>query len=331
MIYLKSKIEGKIFQSELIINLIFDKLEMKDRINLSLCNEKLYSFFIRRTKILKTSIPFPHSNYLQSIEIPLLKKIYSKYKNIKEVETLFGSEKEFKILVDLNLASNLEILEIRCITTNIDSIGKFINLKQLYLNWNYRQDEVTNLSFLTKLLNLETLKLNEGKITDIEPVKGLTKLKEFSLRKITKGNNEKNEEKYDSFYFFAPKEKLDITPISYLFNLEKLDIIYSNINSIEPIKNLINLKELDLSGIEGISDISILSNLVNLKKLSLSGLEIKNIEPIKYLVNLEQLELRCLYSLSDVSPLSYLVNLKVLDISKSKVKDINQIAGLIKT
>ena len=144
--------ESKIFKSEFIMNCIFDKLERKDRINLSLCNKKINSFFNKRTKILKTSINKPHSNYLQDIERPLLNKICSKYANIKKVETLFGSEKEFKILAGLNLEANLEILEIHCITANIDSIGKFINLKELYLIWNYRQDEVTNLSFLSNLV-----------------------------------------------------------------------------------------------------------------------------------------------------------------------------------
>jgi Leucine-rich repeat (LRR) protein len=62
-------------------------------------------------------------------------------------------------------------------------------------------------------------------------------------------------------------EKFDITPISNLSNLEKL-VINSHIDSIEPIKQLINLKELSLSCDDQISDISILSNFINLKKLN---------------------------------------------------------------
>ena len=40
-----SEIEGKIFQSEYLMNLIFDNLNMEDKINLSLCNKKINSFF----------------------------------------------------------------------------------------------------------------------------------------------------------------------------------------------------------------------------------------------------------------------------------------------
>ena len=68
------------------------------------------------------------------------------------METSFKKEK-LTILVDLNLNTNLEILEISTIISNIDPIGKLINLKQLYLYWNYRQDEVTNLLFLSNLHN----------------------------------------------------------------------------------------------------------------------------------------------------------------------------------
>ena len=263
------KIQGGIFESELIMNYIFDKLDMKDKINLSLCNKKINSFYNKRAKVLKTSIKKPHSYYLQGIEKSLLIKICCKYTNIKKLETLFGSEKEFKILGDTNLPAKLEILEIKCITANIDSIGKFINLKQLYLNWNYQQDEVTNLFFLSNLVNLEILELRDGKITDIDPIKGLTKLKKFSMNNLAKGSNLENEENDDFFYFsHFNSENFDITSISYLSNLEKLNIS-SKINSLEPIKQLINLKELDLSCNRQISDLSALSNLVNLTKLSL--------------------------------------------------------------
>ena len=326
-----SKIAEKVFQSELIVNYIFDYLKMEDKLNFSLCNKKINSFFNQRPKFLNTNIHFPHSNCLQEIEIPLLNKISCKYKNIKKIETSFGSDNKLKIISDLNFASTLEILEISCITSNIDSIGKFTNLKQLYLYWNYNQDEATNLSFLGNLPNLEILKLNRGIIVDIDPIKKLTKLKELSISKMTIGNVDKNgiNDYYDYSYSFSKPKQLDITPISSLLNLEKLDI-YNSINSIKPIKQLINLKELELNINSSISDISILSNLINLRKLNLGGSEIKNIDPIKYLVNLEQLDLYGMYKIEDFSTLSYLINLKVLDISNTHFTDLNIIKGLIK-
>ena len=56
-----------------------------------------------------------------------------------------------------------------------------VNLKELHLYWNNWQDEITNLSFLLNFPNLEILRLRDGKITDIEPIKELKKLKEFAM------------------------------------------------------------------------------------------------------------------------------------------------------
>ena len=316
-----------VFQTEILVNLIFDNLEMKDKINLSLCNKKINSFFNKRPKILKTSIEIPHRDYLQDIEIPLLNKIFSKYKNIKKMKTLFNSNKELNNILDLNFVSNLEILEIKCIVSNIDVIKNFINLKELNLYWNYQQDEVTNLSFLSNLVNLEKLTLRDGEVTSIESIKGLIKLKELYIFNVKIGNNMENDN-YSDYSFLSSKRKtnyLDITPVSYLSNLEKIDI-YKYINSIEPIKLLKNLREIKLS--IKISDLSIFSNFTNLKKLKVSG-EIKSIEPIVYLSNLEELIMWNEVDIPDISLISNLINLKILDINFPGFKDLNIIKGLI--
>ena len=82
----------KVLEVESLMNIIFDKLEIKERLNLSLTCKKLYSFFQNRNKFLDTNIKKPHSNVLQDIEIPLLNNILLKYKNIKEVNTCFDKK-----------------------------------------------------------------------------------------------------------------------------------------------------------------------------------------------------------------------------------------------
>ena len=56
---------------------------------------------------------------------------------------------------------------------------------------------------------------------------------------------------------------------------------------ISPLKQLINLEELNLSCNSKISDISTLKYLINLKILDISALSIINIKPIKGLINLK--------------------------------------------
>ena len=312
----------KVFESDLLMTIIFGRLGWQDRLNLSLCCKDIYSIFAKRNKVLKTSIKIPHTSNLKDIDIHLLKEIFSKYKNIEKVETLFGYEPErLKVISDANLV-NLEILRISCITSNFGQYINMFNLKELYLEWSYNQEEITNLSFLCNLVNLEKLKLDSGAITDIESIKGLTKLKEFSLFRMSR-----RKEDLQRIHYHYYKEFIDITPISFCTNLEKLKLISSDIKSIEPIKKLFNLKELVLSNIGSITDLLPISNLTNLKILILGSLNIKDIEPIMYLVNLEILKIYQIY-LSDFSPISYLNNIKVLKLSRTRIKDIEQIKEL---
>ena len=64
----------------------------------------------------------------------------------------------------------------------------------------------------------------------------------IKIIKVTKENNKKKNDDlvYSEFYDFKPKfEILDITPLSCLYNLEKLSIFDCRV-SIELIKQLIN-------------------------------------------------------------------------------------------
>ena len=108
----------QVFESENAIKNIFDILDKESRLNFSLCCKKLYSYFQKRNKILKTEIKVPHTCYLKTIDISNLKNILIKYKNITVVDALYNDE-IFKVLSEENLI-NLERLEISCIRGNID-------------------------------------------------------------------------------------------------------------------------------------------------------------------------------------------------------------------
>lgn len=225
----------KVLKIEPLVNIIFDKLNWKDKLNFSLCCKKLYSFFQKRNKILKTNIECNHTHHIKEIGMPILKNILSKYKNIKEIETSFG-DNNLKFLVNANLV-NLEKEE------------------SYHLS-------ILDLSFLSNLNNLEILKISNCTIEGFEPIKGLKELKEFSMlhvETIIKKNF--NFDKFDDFGEFDPdyfegqlyreQTTFDISPISYCFNLEKLALGNIKLISYEPISKLINLKELDFSQISG--------------------------------------------------------------------------------
>lgn len=343
----------QVFKTELIVNIIFDFLSINERFNLCLTNKKIFSFYIKRNKILKTYFELPYKDLPQKIEIPLLNNILSKYKNIIELKTSFGYEPEkLKILFDSNLI-NLEKLSI---SNNGFDVGKFINmieLKELSLKWNNYQSEVTNLSFLSNLQNLEILKLEYPKINgneSIDSIRTLKNLKELYLINISKGKKDDLEALNHRTFKFA--EILDITPISFCINLEKLELNLIPIESIEFLKNLINLKELSISNIEKIQDLSAITSLVNLEKLKifnmsscdvpwLSGLaklkelklsytKIKDLESLNTLNNLEDLDMPNYYNAIDLSQLSNLINLKKLNLNESNITNVTSIKKLIK-
>ena len=261
-----------VFESDNMMKIIFDILEKESRLNLALCCKKFYSHFQKRNKILKTSIQKPHRNNLEPIDKSFLNIILSKYKNISEIETLFD-DKGLKILADANLI-NLEKLKISCITANINSIQIMTSLKQLDLQWNYMQDDVTNLSSLSNLTNVEILKMRCGAVSDISPLLNLSNLKildfpNFNIEDEQQIKIFKKIEELD----FSGKYISDINSLSNFTNLKKLNLSLTKVINITPLKTLVNLEELNLEKDwqcdekEKITDIAPLSNCINLKKL----------------------------------------------------------------
>ncbi len=99
----------------------------------------------------------------------------------------------------------------------------------------------------------------------------------------------------------------NISPLSKLINLKKLDLAFNQIQDISPLAKLFKLTELNLCGNE-ILDIAHLSKLSQLTKLDLWGNRISDITPLSELSHLTELDI---YGniVEDISPLSKLSNL----------------------
>ena len=140
--------------------------------------------------------------------------------------------------------------------------------------------------------NLKKLKLNENEISDISPLKNLTKLEylEIQRNRIVDVNPLKN---LTNLKFLKLYNNLieDIAPLSNLTNLTGLDLHYNvtvggdeshkiiskGITDISTLKNLKKLEFLDISA-NRIEDISILKNFDKIKDLDFSGNRVKNYE-----------------------------------------------------
>ena len=105
-------------------------------------------------------------------------------------------------------------------------------------------------------------------------------------------------------------QAVDISPFSDLTSLESLRM-GCNVQDLEPLRNLHNLKKLMLSG-----------------RTSGSGDDVfDSLEPLSALTNLEDLDLQS-DRVTDLSPLSGLTNLKVLDLNVPQAADLTPILGL---
>lgn len=142
--------------------------------------------------------------------------------------------------------------------------------------------------------NLKKLKLNENEISDISPLKNLTKLEylEIQRNRIVDVNPLKN---LTNLKFLKLYNNLieDIAPLSNLTNLTGLDLHYNvtvggdeshkiiskGITDISALKNLKKLEFLDISA-NRIEDISILKNFDKIKDLDFSGNRVKNYEEL---------------------------------------------------
>jgi internalin A len=158
----------------------------------------------------------------------------------------------------------------------------------------YRGSDISDISALSNLTNLQSLDLSGNQISDISALSNLTNLQSLNLR---------------------ANQISDISALASLTNLQSL-YLGEDQSLLYPGKNQI-------------SNISALSNLTNLQSLDLSDNQISNISALANLTNLQSLDLSD-NQISDISALANLTNLQSLDLSDNQISDIISLFDLIK-
>lgn len=162
--------------------------------------------------------------------------------------------------------------------------------------------------------SLKFLRIAGHNITDIQPISGLSQLRELHLRSM--------------------KNLSDIQPLTKLTALKKLTISESKRIDLSPLANLTQLIELfidyALSENKNLTNISPLASLTKLLRLGVSHCNLADISPLANLPQIEYLYLSNNPNLSDISPLTNLKNLRELFLSYCKVADISPLASLPK-
>lgn len=178
--------------------------------------------------------------------------------------------------------------------------------------------KIVDLTGIEACVNLEDLSLVNQRITSLEPLKNLTKLKRLELR------NSSNKGEGGKVLYIS-----DVSPLKNLINLEILNLQQAKITNIGELSNLIRLKHLTLMGTK-ISSLDFARNMTNLEYLDLDFNNISDISPLENCTNLKVLKfsndanlLSVKQTVNDISSLSKLVNLEELRFSNQNISDIS--------
>ncbi len=171
--------------------------------------------------------------------------------------------------------------------SDLTLIIKLTNLEYLNLGFNRLRD----LTSIKELKSLTGLNLSDNLISDLSPIKVLKKLTHLYFWQNQLSNISALKELRNLIELNLGFNTItDLTPLSKLTNLRSLYLHYNDISDLAPLNKLRNLNTLYLFN-NHISDIKPLNELRNLNSLSLSDNQISDLTPLKDLKNLNSLSL----------------------------------------
>jgi Leucine-rich repeat (LRR) protein/putative cell wall-binding protein len=185
--------------------------------------------------------------------------------------------------------------------SNITGIEHMINLNYLDLSYN----QISNIEPIKGLTNLYSLELNGNIISNIEPLQGLTNLYSLQVNDNLISN---------------------IEPLQGLTNLIILDLSKNQISNIESLKGLTELVGLSLADNQ-IINIDPLRKLTKLTRLYIPGNQIINLGPLRELTKLRELKLGN-NQITNLEPLSKLAHITTLDLENNKIIDLEPLSKL---
>lgn len=227
-------------------------------------------------------------------------------------------------------------------------VSKVPQIRNLFFSKDKGFYSPERIDFISKMRNLKRLDLSNQKIANLNSLKSISTLEEFSYQLYDPKEKRSEEEiaqeetfdlsllsghknlKYlylwgrpvinaDSLSALNP-EHLNMTAcglenikfIENYTNLYHLDLdSNAKIDNIIPIKKLASLEYLDLTGVK-IKDPSVLQNLASMSWLKLQDTGIKNIDFVKKMTNLFNLNISGNQAIKNTKPLQYLTALHVL-------------------
>lgn len=204
--------------------------------------------------------------------------------------------------------------------SDINFLKECTHIEKLYL----KGDHVRNLEGLSFLVNLKILAMNDlykkvkldlGNLSSLEELYGELPTNTTGLSKLKKL-------KRIQIWGYKPLSKT-FAELGEIENLEVLHLIQAKVESFEGIGQFKLLQELDLYGLNKLTDISAIGLLrSNLRTLTMENCKnIQDFKPIGSLENLEYLILRTCGSMKSIAFTEGLPKLKGFDFTNTNVED----------
>lgn len=280
----------------------------------------------------KSKVTFRNPIIEKAIQI-LLKKEFITKEDILEIKELNLNDKELYEISDLKKFKNLEKLEM-CdnYLTDLSPISNLTSLKALYAsNDPFKSDSdkakrkgkniIRDMSFVRKLRKLTIISFNDTNMSDISFLKMLPNLEHVWLysNPISDITPIGALKKLKKVYFYD----CDITDISVCRKLPQLEGIAINCNMVKDLSPLEGCKRLSYLDAHNnmISDVTPISGLTKMIYLTLEGNKLTDVSCLADMQELRHLTLGDNSGLKDYSVVFKLKALKTLDIEYLNISE----------
>lgn len=212
---------------------------------------------------------------------------------------------------------------------DLTAVGLLLNLTSLRID----DTPIRSLDMLNSDLNLEIISFDNTSIDSIGPLVGMKKLK-----MIYCDNTKITQETVQTFVMERPEvlvvyetQSLQNWWVELDSNLK--DFIRSQIDSIsEPLSTellhrIIFTESVDLSEMSNINSLEGFQQLINLKELNISGTNVSDLSPISGFSQMSTLNINQT-QVADLFPIAGLANLSTLSIEKTVVKDLKPLESI---
>ncbi|MBE7150853.1 internalin, partial [Bacillus mycoides] len=208
---------------------------------------------------------------------------------------------------------------------DISGLEYMTNLESLKLE----EVKLENIQFISKLRQLKSVSITYSELEDIGPLAELEHIETLSLRNNKISDlNPLSKMKNVKILDVNSNHIKDIKPLFTVTSLKTLTVANNQISNdnLEGIEQLKNVKKLSLSN-NGLTNIEHITAMKKLVELDLSKNELENITPLSKLSTVQALNLEENY-ISDITPLSKLTGLYNLNLGSNEIRDVRPVQEL---